>query len=216
MRTRGRSRSTARPVLTARQVEVIGLVARGYTNKQIAAALEITERGVSAQVSRLCAKLGVPNRTGLIGRVLADAGFGLAKPDRPTLNRIGIQAHINFDSGQEFDVYRHVPFLVTVTEGDDHRYIFVNDAAQRVAGVSLERMIGRPARDGFKRGDQWLGVWDRAFRSGRPTHLDAMPSRWTADDGSSREGVFSFVFQPLVRKDGTIYGLLHVGAVVES
>lgn len=214
----GRRRRTSTPVeltLTARQAEIVGLIARGYTNKAIAAALQITERGVSAHVSRLCAKFGVPNRAGLIGRVIADAGFGLARRDRPALSRLGIQAHINFGPEREFDVYRHVPFLVMVTEGPKHRYTFVNDAAQRVADVALERMLGKPARDVFKRGPEWIALCDRAFTTGRATYADALPAHWKGDNGNWRDAVFGFVFQPLMAKDGTVQGLLHVGAAVE-
>lgn len=211
-----RGRKHEAPVLTARQAEVVGLVARGHTNKEIASALGITERGVSAHVSRLCAAFGAPNRAGLIGRVIADAGLGLRPADRPPPSRIGVQAHIAFvDPEHEFDVYRHAPFLVTVTEGPEHRYVFVNEAAQRVTGMAARRMIGTPARTVFKRGDEWLALWDRVFASGRPSYIAPTPSRWKADDGTWREGVFGFVIQPLVRRDGTVHGLLHIGAQVE-
>lgn len=212
---RRQARTRRAPALTARQIEVVGLIARGYTNKEIGAALGITERGVSAHVSRLCAKFGAPNRAGLIGRVIADAGFGLAETDRPPLTRLGIQAHIALQPGQELEVYRHAPFLVMVTEGPDHRYTFVNDAAQRVSGMSTDLVLGKPARTFVERGDGWLSLWDRAFTSGRPSYVDAMRSRWKTDDGTWREGVFGFVIQPLVAKDGRVHGLLHIGAVVD-
>lgn len=51
------------PELTLREREVLALVAAGRANKQIAAALTVTERTVKFHVSALLAKLGAANRT---------------------------------------------------------------------------------------------------------------------------------------------------------
>jgi DNA-binding CsgD family transcriptional regulator/tetratricopeptide (TPR) repeat protein len=48
--------------LTAREAEVLKLVARGYTNREIAATLVISVKTVSVHVSRILRKLGAPNR----------------------------------------------------------------------------------------------------------------------------------------------------------
>jgi NarL family two-component system response regulator LiaR len=63
--------------LTAREQEVLGLIARGRSNKRIAFELGISEKTVKAHVGRVLAKLGVADRTqaallavreGLVGR----------------------------------------------------------------------------------------------------------------------------------------------------
>jgi DNA-binding NarL/FixJ family response regulator len=48
--------------LTPREAEVLGLVARGYTNRQIAAALVISVKTASVHVSHILGKLDVQNR----------------------------------------------------------------------------------------------------------------------------------------------------------
>jgi DNA-binding CsgD family transcriptional regulator len=48
--------------LTAREREVLGLVALGRTNRQIAEALFITENTAGVHVSNILGKLGVPSR----------------------------------------------------------------------------------------------------------------------------------------------------------
>jgi two-component system, NarL family, response regulator LiaR len=49
--------------LTERETEVLGLLARGRSNRQIAGELFIGEHTVKAHVSRVLAKLGVESRT---------------------------------------------------------------------------------------------------------------------------------------------------------
>jgi DNA-binding CsgD family transcriptional regulator/tetratricopeptide (TPR) repeat protein len=48
--------------LTPREAEVLALVARGYTNREIAAALVISVKTASVHVSHILAKLDVPDR----------------------------------------------------------------------------------------------------------------------------------------------------------
>lgn len=56
--------------LTAREREVLRLLARGLTNKQIAAELVITERTVKFHVSAILGKLDAGNRTEAVRRAM--------------------------------------------------------------------------------------------------------------------------------------------------
>ncbi|MGH3307997.1 MAG: response regulator transcription factor, partial [Nocardioides sp.] len=56
----GRARTVG--ALTAREQEVLGLVAHGMSNARIAATLCISEKTAGHHVSRILAKLGVHNR----------------------------------------------------------------------------------------------------------------------------------------------------------
>jgi DNA-binding NarL/FixJ family response regulator len=49
-------------VLTPRQLEVAGLVAQGWSNRQIAEALVITERSAESHVERIRGRLGFRSR----------------------------------------------------------------------------------------------------------------------------------------------------------
>lgn len=57
-----RSNATSHRGLTAREQDVAALVVRGHTNKEVAAELFLTEKGVQYHLSNIFAKLGVRNR----------------------------------------------------------------------------------------------------------------------------------------------------------
>jgi DNA-binding NarL/FixJ family response regulator len=66
--------STSGPALTPREGAVLEHLARGLGNKQIAAALRISERTVKFHVSSVFTKLGVTNRTEAVTKA-AQAGL---------------------------------------------------------------------------------------------------------------------------------------------
>jgi DNA-binding NarL/FixJ family response regulator len=73
-RVRGESPPPAGPRLTPRERLVLGHLAHGLGNKQIAALLGITERTVKFHVSSVFTKLGAANRTEAVTRA-AQAGL---------------------------------------------------------------------------------------------------------------------------------------------
>lgn len=81
--TRHLLQATSRPEatperLTNREQEVLALLARGYTNRQIADTLKITEKTVSVHVSNVLSKLDLSSRT---QAALYAARIGLVVPD---------------------------------------------------------------------------------------------------------------------------------------
>ena len=68
-RVGGRQRTAG---LTAAERRVAALVARGQTNREVAAALFLGERTVASHLTHIYAKLGVRSRTELAHRVDAD------------------------------------------------------------------------------------------------------------------------------------------------
>src|SRR3990170_6787023 len=62
------------PTLTARQLEVLKLVAGGHSNREIAALLHVSENGIKAHIARLLVRFGVPNRAALVRVALPDDG----------------------------------------------------------------------------------------------------------------------------------------------
>ena len=65
--------------LTAREREVLTLVADGRTNRQIATALYISEKTAGIHVSNILAKLGMSSRTEVAAWAVRE---GLSSPDR--------------------------------------------------------------------------------------------------------------------------------------
>jgi DNA-binding NarL/FixJ family response regulator len=66
----GRPITTQGVALTAREHEVLERLARGMSNKEIAAALGVTERTVKFHVASLFTKLGAGNRTEAVTRAV--------------------------------------------------------------------------------------------------------------------------------------------------
>ncbi len=64
--------------LTPRQMDVLRLVARGLSNRDIAHALELSEGTVKLHVTAILKALGVPNRT---SAVIAASRMGLTESD---------------------------------------------------------------------------------------------------------------------------------------
>jgi DNA-binding NarL/FixJ family response regulator len=56
--------------LSARETEVLALVARGLTNVQIGRALFVSEATVKTHLTRACAKLGVTGRTAAVTKAM--------------------------------------------------------------------------------------------------------------------------------------------------
>jgi DNA-binding NarL/FixJ family response regulator len=69
-RLMGRMRRPAEENLTAREVEVLGLAAKGAGNKEIAKALHISESTVKTHLLHIYGKLGVDGRTAAVTEAL--------------------------------------------------------------------------------------------------------------------------------------------------
>jgi DNA-binding NarL/FixJ family response regulator len=63
------------PELTAREVEILDLIAQGHTNPKIAARLYVSPNTVRNHISHIFAKLQVADRTHAIVRA-REAGLG--------------------------------------------------------------------------------------------------------------------------------------------
>ncbi len=72
--------SLDRVTLTAREIDVLRLLARGYTNRQIAQELNISSRTVEGHRSNLVSKLGVSSRVELMNYA-EDFGLFESKKD---------------------------------------------------------------------------------------------------------------------------------------
>jgi len=74
----GRLRRPAPPELSVREREILGLVARGCTNRETAARLFISEATVKTHLLHIYGKLGVPDRA---SAVAAAYDYGILRPE---------------------------------------------------------------------------------------------------------------------------------------
>lgn len=178
--------------LSTRQAELVGLVSEGLTTKEIAARLRVTERAITARLTRLYQRFGVGNRAGLIARVLATEWNGDAR----------------------FRAYLSAPFMAAVTRGPEHRYVFVNELAATVAGRPAETLVGRSLREAYPQiQPEFEQALDEVYRTGRPWAVAAAPARFQSFDGSFRDTKLNLIFQAL-RENEKVVGILHIGTEV--
>jgi DNA-binding NarL/FixJ family response regulator len=69
-------------LLSAREREVLALLARGYTNREIAERLTVTSSTIKIHVEHILAKLGVSDRTQAAVRAI-ELGYVVMEPRRP-------------------------------------------------------------------------------------------------------------------------------------
>jgi DNA-binding CsgD family transcriptional regulator len=196
-------------MITARQREVLGLIALGLTNKEMAHSLGISERGAAAHVSRLLARFRVPNRAGLIARTLSDAVA--TRAGDPAAERTATSV-LPASIARELEAYRKSPFLIGLTVGPDNVLVYVNEAGKKMFGIGPETetaslFADRRASAGtiaFREGSK------RAFRTGRATTIEQQQARWLGDDGTWRSGRSSCVLQPVREATGGMFGLLWI------
>jgi len=180
--------------LTERQQQIVDLVLRGYRGREIASALGISERAVTAHVAALKRQLGVRDRSGLVAAVLASWGLGVTGPHRR---------------------YANAPFLVAVTRGRDHRFTDTNRMWEQVMGLRRRDVIGRSVREVFpERSRSTYAARQRAYRTGRPATGKAWHYRWRTAEGTAKEADFRFIYQPLRGTRGKVEGLLLIATEV--
>ncbi len=200
------------PRLTARQAEVVGLVARGFTNEQIGGLLGISERGVRAQISRLLKRFGVPNRTGLT-RAALESGFGFDVAELSRAARLGVQPQVAIPPAQEARLYDAAPFMVAIMSPDDLRITYANRRFAQTLGWRAERVMGKSYADIFPDASpERVAARDRAAREGVLKGIDHEVTSWTQEDGSSASAVLTYIIHPLWTLTGTIDALLFIGS----
>jgi DNA-binding CsgD family transcriptional regulator len=207
------TQSSPRP-LTGRQRQVIAFVARGLTNKEIARELRITERGVSAHISRLLARFNSPNRASLIAQTIADQ---LGRPTTPdaTADVLTDQA-IVAGLEQELASYEDAPFLVGVTFGADQMLVYQNRMSRDLTHATEIGRLHREVFSGDANQEWWREKGNEAFVTGRPVAVASAPSRWQRRDGTWADAMFSCVAQPLRDRIGNVRGVLWICATAAT
>lgn len=186
--------------LTARQRDIADRLARGLANKQIAAELGISERSVKGHVSDLLRKFATPSRGGLIAHLVAHRS----------------QPSLELDPSQ-FAQYEDVPFMVAVTTGPEHRFVFVNALSAAVAGRRKDSLVGKTMNEAYPDLDPaFSAALDSVFTTGRPWSAPEAPAAFPRDDGTTRQTRLNLLFAPLRDASGGVVGLLHIGTEVEG
>jgi hypothetical protein len=155
---------------------------------------------VKGHVSDLLRKFETPNRAGLIAHVVEWRR-------RPALD---------LDSS-DFAQYERVPFMVAVTFGPEHRFVFVNALSAAVAGRTASSLVGKTMREAYPALDPaFAAALDSVFATGKPWSAPEAPATFPRDDGTLYETRLNVMFAPLRDATGRVVGLLHIGTEVEG
>jgi PAS domain S-box-containing protein len=109
-------------------------------------------------------------------------------------------------------LFQRAPGFITILEGPEHRFEFVNDAYRRLFG---ERdYIGRTARDAFPEleGQDMFDLLDRVFATGERFIARQMPIQIARKDGSEEELYLDYVYEPVLDDDGNVTGIFCEGS----
>jgi DNA-binding CsgD family transcriptional regulator len=176
--------------LTAREVEILTLVLRGEANKQIAAALGLTEQAIKEHVSDLLGKFDVPNRA-----ALAEAG-----------TRLEFAGERGVDRSWMRELFLGAEPLIVVARGPEIRYEAGNQAFAEAIGK--RPFVGRTMRETFPEleGQGVFEATERVFATGIPVIEHELERRWDRGNGVETR-LMDTVIQPLHDDEGRVNGI---------
>jgi PAS domain S-box-containing protein len=177
--------------LTAREAEILGLVIRGWANKDIAGELGLAEQSVKEHVSALLQKFAVQNRT-----ALAEAG-----------GRLALTGGVALDPQWVPQLFRDAEPQICVARGPEFRLEAVNEAFVRAVGN--RPLLGRTVREAFPEldGQGVIEISERVYATGEPAIRHEAPASWDRGRGIESRLV-DIVVQPLRDETGTVNGIV--------
>lgn len=188
-------RASDQVMLTARQHEVLQLVAQGLENKEIAGRLGISEQGVKQQVSVLLRKFGAPSRA--------------------VLARIALSMKLLGDGDHAKDIpveylFDRAPLLIAMATGPELRFVLVNRAVRDLFGE--REYTGRSLREVFPNVDARLfAALSAVQQTGQAYRTNEQQVSLRRPDGSAYDVYLSFIAEPRRTADGAVDGVVFYG-----
>jgi DNA-binding CsgD family transcriptional regulator len=182
--------------LTPRQRQVLGLVAAGESNKEIAAQLSVSEQAAKQHVSRLLSRFGVKSRTKLAQSALAIRITGQRESDLPL----------------EY-LFTRAPMAIAMTSGPDHLIRMVNHAFVKLFG-DRGGWIGHHLRELLDESEAaLLSLVDAVYQGRGGVKQADVPVKSTGPDGPT-ERLLTITIEPTHNAAGEISGLVFFGVDV--
>ena len=177
--------------ITPRELEVLSRVLQGEANKQIAAALGISEQGIKDHVSTLLAKFNVPNRA-----ALAEAGM-----------RLEFSGEAGVDRSWMRELFRRAEPQIFIARGPELRFEAANEAFVEAAGH--RPIVGRTMREAFPEftGQGVCEKIERVYATGEPLVEHEVERQWDRGNGVETRRV-DVIVQPLHDVDGDVNGIV--------
>ncbi|TCW29096.1 response regulator [Gulbenkiania mobilis] len=157
-------------------------------------------------------------------RALRESDRGTEEPDPVTLLlEAGLlhRAQRVQETNTRLEAERHhlrtlfdqAPGFIAFLSGPDHVFEMTNQAYLQLIGPRPQPLLGQPVRQALPEvvGQGYFELLDMVYRSAEPYVGHGMQVRLRQADGSWRERYIDFIYQPILRKDGTVAGIFVQG-----
>jgi PAS domain S-box-containing protein len=160
----------------------------------------------------LVGRLGVvPGASGKAEGVLAI----FQRTPAPSRREAGLTrevARLEEERSRLWEIFRQAPSFMTVLQGPEHVFHYANAAFEKVVGGRA--IVGMRVADALPEMVEqgFLEILDGVLATGEPLVAEGVPAMIQRDpDGAMEEGVFDFIYHPLLDPDGTPVGILTHG-----
>ena len=176
--------SRGNELLSGRLLEVVQYASKGYTNREIANKMKLSEHTVKNYLFRAFDRLGVSNRTELLFYVLTQQGVAERTETAPQTKRRAIEGLVNeAESGRDsaqFSLGTKYRDGIGVEKDKDSAYLWLRLAEEeanelsRESRASIERLKSRMDAAEIEDLERRVSEWLHAHRAKVPQRLDGI------------------------------------------
>lgn len=143
----------------------------------------------------------------MLFRVLANRAAALLLQAQLLVREQAARRAAELERERLHSLFLQAPAMVNIQRGPEHVFELVHPLMKQFAGRDV---TGLPARKAIPEleGQGFFEAMDKAYQTGMPVFGREVPARLKHPDGTFRDGVFDFVYQPWRDLDGQVAGIM--------